>query len=186
MAGSFPRDLHDHQSLSIQMYIQPSENMSRRPGQGPGPNGHHSGRVSSNNSFVNRSGHHGYPFAALVPTQASAASRRHSMTVQHMLNPSDEEPRRPSQSRSSQSSDNDSDRRVPSPGHGSISARHGPRSHGGHPSRGPVRGQARVNRHANRRAARRRSPSSSGSENHEAPRRAFRKTYTDEQAHFIW
>ena len=186
MTASLPEETDDYQSLNIRITMQASEKMSRRPEPGSGSYGLNAGSVSSNSSSVSQDASYGYPFASLIPAQAGPPSRRHSMTVQHMLNPSDEEPRRSSQSRHSQSSDNDSD------GHGANSYRDSntlsplPRFHSVNPSRRSGRGQARVNRRGHRRRSRQTSLSSSGSEMGDNGRRAFRKTYTVEETHFIW
>lgn len=169
--GSVFGDINFHDSLSIRIITPTLKNMSRRPGQESNPS-HDASQA--------------YPFTTLVPAQAGPVSNRHSMTVQHMLNPSDEEPRRLSQSRSSQSSDNDSERRLPGSHHGSSSPRSGPSFHNGRASHGSRRGHARATREARRRATRRASLSSSSSEASENDRRAFRKPYTVEETHFIW
>ena len=157
--------------------------MSGHSGQESESDGLYRGQATMSDSY-------GYPFATLAPSQVGAASRRQSMTVQHMLNPSDEEPRRPSQSHYSQSSDNDSDRPGPSSNRNSnvfrsesqfLSVNQSRRS-----GRGPARANRRANRQVDRRANRRQSLSSSASEARENDRRAFRKAYTEEEGHFIW
>lgn len=142
--------------------------MSRRPAHVSGSYGNDQGRTSMRTSPISRNGGHEYPFTSLIPAQVGGGSRRHGMTVQHMLNPSDEEPRRHSQHRSSQSSDTVSDRRMPSS------------------SRGSGRGRPRVNRRVNHRTSRRGTRLSSESELSETERRAARPKYTTEEAHFIW
>lgn len=166
---------YHHQTLSIRTSSETSDNMSHRSVYGPAYYGQNTVRgtnVNNSNSSSSRSGSNGYPFGTLRP--ANAVIRRSSMSVQDMLNPSDEEPRRSPQSRSSPSSDNE--RRVPSSYRGGRSRRgntsHGPSGHGSH--------------RASRQPSRRASPSSSGSESGEAPPREARKAYTLEEAHFIW
>ena len=183
MVGSLPGDIHQHQPLSIRISMQVSNNMSRRLGEGPVYN---AGRASTTDANASREDGYLYPFASLIPAQARTASRRSSMTVQDMLNPSDEEPRRSSQARSSQSSDNDSERGSPSSSTHSSVHRHGHSRHGATPSRGSRRSQNRSSRQPTRRAIRRTSPSSSGQDSSEKEKRAFRPKYTPEQTHFIW
>ena len=165
--------------------------MSAQSGQYSESHGLHRGQAPMSDSCSSRGDSYGYPFATLAPSQAGAASRRQSMTVQHMLNPSNEEPRRPSHSLCSQSSDNDSDRHRPNSKHDSNALSSGSHFHNASQSRRSGRGQIRganyhTNRQVKRRANRHQSLSSSASEAGENDRRAFRKTYTEEETHFIW
>lgn len=185
MTGSVQGDTaHTHQQLNIQLSIEPSNAMSCRLGHGSGPHVHNVEGGQLGKSSLDRASNSTYPFTMLGPGQVSSVSRRHSMTVQDMLNPSDEDPRRSSQSHSSLSGDDDESRSSGHQRHGSSSyranksSRHDSHSHQGNLYRTSPRGSHRPSR--------RPSPSSSGSETGEIERRAFRKPYTVEEAHFIW
>ena len=157
--------------------------MTRRPTQLPGS--HHQGGEGPSlyANAVRSDASQEYPFAALVPTQSGDASRRHSMTVQHLLNPSDEEPRLPSQSRSPLSSDSSSERHSPNPYHYSRNPSPGQRSNGRNTSRRVASGRIQRNRRENRRASRQASLLSSASE---AGAHETRPAYSPEETHFIW
>ena len=184
--GSCLVDVDCHQSLSIRIAIKALDSMPQRPGEDLLPYTHNTGQTATHTNCASPSGSQAYPFTTLVPAQAGEASRRHSMTVQHMLNPSDEEPRPPSQSRSSQSSDNDSGTHLSSSQYSKKSSKTESNVRSGNTSRGMGRGQARGNQQAKRRANRQPSLSSSGSEVGENKKRTFRRAYTLEETHFIW
>ena len=158
--------------------------MSRPSETGPrsGSSCYNAGRVSADSNSGSRQRIQVYPFSTHTPTYANTASRRHSMTVQHILNPSDEDPRRSASSHSVRSSDNESDKRVS----GSSSTVKPPGSdrhaHRDKPTQWSVRKRARINRQIRPQ----RSPSTSESEAGEIQRRDPRKKYLDEQARFIW
>ena len=178
--GPCPVDVDCHQSLSIRIAITALDSMPQRPGKDLPPLEENTG------NSISPSGSQAYPFTTLVPAQAGQASRRHSMTVQHMLNPSDEEPRHSSHSRSSQSSDNDSGRLLSSSSYSKRASKIRPTVQSGNTPNGSGRGQARGNQQAKHHAKRQTSWSSSGSEAGENKKRKCRRAYTPEETHFIW
>lgn len=173
--------IQKQQPLSIRITFGTSEIMANRPGNGSSSRSHNSGPSINHNSASDRGGNVPYPFTTLSPARANLLSRRHSMTVQDMLNPSDEEPRRYSQSRlSPPSSENE--------GHqgrhrGSSRSSQAPRST---PRGQPARMNGRNTHHPRRHDSRRPSPSTSSSDGGERERRGLREPYTPEQTHFIW
>lgn len=172
---------HHYQPLTLRITIGESGNMSHRSGQDLDSRAHDSGRASKDRGFSNPGGSSPYPFISLSPAGTNALSRRHSMTVQDMLNPSDEDPRPSSQSRSTpSSSDNESiDSRISKLRRVGQPPRSVPRSHSS-------RAIGRSIHQASRRQRRRPSPSSSSSEAGERRSGGFRKPYTVEETHFIW
>lgn len=173
---------HHHQSSSICITTGDSGNMSHRPAHGSNSRDSNSGQASNGRGPSDHGSNNSYPFTSLSPARSDLLSRRHSMSVQDMLNPSDEEPRRPSHFRPSPpSSDNEiSQRHAQSSYHVSQT----PRSARGHSARTTIgRNTQRVRRHQSRRS----SPTlSSSSEAGERERRGVREQYTLEQTHFIW
>lgn len=166
---------HHHQSLSIRVTSGEAGNMSHRPGYGSNPRGSNSGQGANGSNAS-------YPFTSLSPARADLLSRRHSMTVQDMLNPSDEDPRRSSQFRPSPpSSDNGHSQRHAQTSHRVSQT---PRSARGTPARTTMGcNTERVRRHQSRRSS---PSSSSSSEAGDRERRGVREQYTIEQTHFIW
>ncbi len=183
MVTSYPGSpTHHHQSFSIRIPVGEPGNMSHRPGHGSNPRGSNSGQGSNGRSPNDHGGNTPYPFTTLSPARIDLLSRRHSMSVQDMLNPSDEEPRRASQSRPSPaSSDNENIQRQ---AQSSYHVSQAPRSARGHSVRATTeRHTQRARRHQSRRST---PSSSSSSEAGERERRGIREQYTLEQTHFIW
>ena len=106
---------------------------------------------------------HGIRNPGLVPANADTTSRRRSMNIEDMLNPSDENTRPEQQPRSPRSYKTG---RTSKSGPLSYRAKASARSQGG--SRPPPRGKG------------------SGSPDIPSRTRAFRPGYTDEQELFIW
>jgi len=175
---------YHHQSLSFRITIGGPDNMSHRSGHGSNSRGFNSGQASSSHGPNGRGGNSPYPFTTLSPARTNLLSRRQNMTVQDMLNPSDEEPRGSSQSRPSPpSSDNgNSQRHV----QGAYCVNQPPRSTRGHSVHAAIRRNThRAHRHQSRRSSSS-SSSSASSEASERERRGVREQYTLEQTHFIW
>ena len=140
--------------------------------------------------------HTGYGFAkhdgnlahqqnmGLNAAQGDSASRRRSMTIQDMLNPSNEEVRHSPQSTSSQFSSDDDIRssenqaRVPVPHQSKKSPRSG--THARRTS------SSYTSKNGSRRPSRRPSRSPSSSPEVAQKTRAFRPAYSTEEVHFIW
>ena len=189
--SSHGREQYLDQPLTIRISIETDDNMSRRPGHGPTSQGGEYNRARNDSSSDspnsdNPSSNCTYPFTMLGPANANSSIRRHSMTVQDVLNPSDEDPRSSSRS---QSGDDDEGHLVPQRrGHVPISTRvnrtprHGTYTHRNSSARLSDRGPRRATHHTSRRS----SLSSSGSDFGDSGRRSFRKPYTPEEAHFIW
>ena len=106
---------------------------------------------------------HGIRNPGPVPANADTTTRRRSMNIEDMLNPSDESPGREQQPQSPQSYKTV---KTPKPGALSYKAKASSRSQGG--SRPSPRGGG------------------SGSPDMPSRTRAFRPGYTDEQELFIW
>ena len=113
-------------------------------------------------SYYQASGQ-GIRYPGPVPTYADTTSRRRSMNIEDMLNPSDENTRREQQPKS------------PSSYKAGKTSRSGPTSH-------------RAKASARHQGGSRPSPRGSGSGSPDIPSRtrAFRPGYTDEQELFIW
>lgn len=130
-------------------------------------NGYHNGSY-------NQGGSHGNRNPALVPAYADTTSRRRSMNIEDMLNPSEENPRRYEQPQSSKSYEAG---RTGSGNPGSPqdirAPRSVPHSHG-------------ANASARSRGGSRPPPRGSGSPDIPSQTRHFRPGYTGEQEHFIW
>lgn len=118
----------------------------------------------------------------LVPAYADTTSRRRSMNIEDMLNPSDENTRQHQQPQSRRSEAGRTVSRNPRTAPCSLQSnratRPGPHSHGANASasRGgsrppPIQGQR---------------SRGSGSPDVPSRTRAFRPTYTNEEEHFIW
>ncbi|MCJ1453030.1 hypothetical protein MMC28_003375 [Mycoblastus sanguinarius] len=160
---------------------------SGRSDYGSGRNGHSSGRGSNGNGSSTNSSSQNRHLA--VPPQLDTTSRRRSMTIQDMLNPSDEDARRSPPTPSSPSS-SDEERGPPRPtrtDHSSQrsigSPRSGPHSH--RVDRSPRPGGR------SRRPSATPSAQSSGSRLPRSPEvpartRSFRPTYNPEEVAFIW
>lgn len=173
--------IQETQPLSIRLTFGTSEIMANRPGIGSISRSHNPGPAINYHSAGDHGGNSPYPFTTLSPARANLLSRRHSMTVQDMLNPSDEEPRRSSQSRlSPPSSENEGNQGRH---RGSSRSSQAPKST---PRGQPARMNGRNTHHPRRHGSRRPSPSSSSSDGGERERRGFREMYTEEQTHFIW
>ncbi|KAL6717110.1 hypothetical protein ACLMJK_005025 [Lecanora helva] len=185
-AGSISGNSACHPSLSIRIAMQALDSVPQQSRQELGSSLNKIEGPMTYNSFKSHASTYTYPFTTLAPAQAGPASRRHSMTVQDMLNPSDEEPRGQSQSRSSPSSDNDSGRRLPGSYRvdNSAEARTPYNNNAAAHSPGPQ--QARINRKARRRCTRQASLSSSASEIGENGKHPARNKYSVEETHFIW
>ena len=132
----------------------------------PRSNGYRNGSYNQDNS-------HGDRNPGLVPAYADTTSRRRSMNIEDILNPSDENTRRYEQSQSSASYQAG---RTGSRNHGSSQGtrapRSGPHSHGANASARSRGGP--------------RPPKGPGSPDVPPRTRDFRPSYTEEQEHFIW
>ena len=124
----------------------------------------------------NQGSSHGNQQPGLVPAYADTTSRRRTMNIEDILNPSDENTRRHQQPRSSGSYEAE---RTAYRNHGSIlgnrAPRSGPHSQGGNATARSRGGSGHLPPHRG-----------SGLPDVPLRTRPFRPSYTDEEEHFIW
>ena len=181
-------ELQSLQSLAIRISIEADDSMSRRSGHGRTSRGDGSDSTRNVIGSSQLDSSNTYPFTMLDPANADTSVRRHSMTVQDMLNPIDEDPRSSSRSESCLSGGDEEDDHSSEPhirGNSSYRANRS-RRHGSYTRRTSSihfsnRGSHRANRHASRQSS---LSSSSGSDISNP--REFRRPYSPEEADFIW
>ena len=169
---------YDHKPLSIRTQDSALDIMAS----------HHTGYGLGQGANAFGSGTHGGDFChqqiiGLNAAQGDAISRRRSMTIQDMLNPSDEEVKHSPQTTSSQFS-SDEDLR-PSANHSrtpvSRQSKKSPRS-----DTHARRSASYTSKDGSRRPSRRPTRSPSSSPEIAQKTRAFRPAYSTEEQHFIW
>ena len=172
-------EAYDHSPLSIRTSNSSSDVMASQHigyGSSPGSNAFGSGNHESDFGHQQNIG--------LNVAQEDATSRRRSMTIQDMLNPSDEEVRQSPQTTSSQFSSDEDIRPSGNISRAPVSrqSKKSPRS-GTHARRSST---SHTSKDGSRRPSRRPTRSPSSSPEITQKTRAFRPAYSTEEQHFIW